>query len=48
VQDHSMLTDPHPDGKSLQNEVRRCQARLRNPRIQDSSPMTTSLDLWPY
>jgi hypothetical protein len=40
------ITDPYPDGKALRNEVKRCRARLRNPRPLEVSLPATSLNLW--
>jgi hypothetical protein len=49
VQDKEMLTDPLPDGKGLQNEVARCQARLRNPKeLVESYDTHSFLVAWPF
>lgn len=47
IQDKQTLTDPLPDGKALQNEVARCQAKLRNPKEPEELFDTASyLVLW--
>jgi len=36
-----LLTDPRVDGKSLRDEIKRCEARLKNPRVvEDDFAMT--------
>ncbi len=48
VQGNEAVTDPYPDGKALENEVKRCQARLRNPKeIEPSYGTLVFLNSWP-
>jgi DnaJ domain len=49
VQGREMLSDPYSDDKSLQNEVRRCRARLKNPQAPEELADTAFfLSPWPY
>jgi hypothetical protein len=43
VQGKTLLSDPMPDGKVLQNEVQRCRARLKNPVEADIALDTLTL-----